>query len=199
MSKHLPNMLSFSRIPLSLLLPFLVNYSAWFVFVYVFAGLTDVLDGQLARKRNRCTDFGAKLDGFADIVFMLSCLVIVFGLQQLHRYIAVYVMVALAAIVVLKTFNVVLGRVKFRVWSTMHTKANKFTALPFFFVMPVLVVTGAVTVWLNVMLILLLLTVLVANAEETLILLRSKEYDANTPSIFALHKNKEKKIEALKR
>ncbi|MCL2530683.1 MAG: CDP-alcohol phosphatidyltransferase family protein [Oscillospiraceae bacterium] len=194
MPKHLPNVLSFSRIPLSILLPFLVNHSGWFVTVYVLTGLTDVLDGQLARKHSRCTDFGAKLDGFADIFFMLSCLVIVFGLQQLHRYIAIYVLVVLAMIVALKTFNVIFGRVKFRVWSTMHTKANKFTGLPFFFVVPVLVVTGAVTMWLNVILILLLLTVLVASAEEALILLRSKEYDANTTSIFAMNKCEEKEV-----
>ncbi|MCL2446498.1 MAG: CDP-alcohol phosphatidyltransferase family protein [Oscillospiraceae bacterium] len=196
MPKHLPNILSFSRIPLSILLLFLVNYSAWFVAVYVFTGLTDVLDGQLARKHGRCTDFGAKLDGFADLLFMLCCLVIVFGLQQLHRYFSIYVLVALAVIVALKIFNLLFGRIKFRVWSAMHTKANQLTALPFFFVVPVLVVTGAVTMWLNVILMLLLLTVFVANAEETLILLRSKEYDANTTSIFAMNKCEEKEVTA---
>ncbi|MCL2195286.1 MAG: CDP-alcohol phosphatidyltransferase family protein [Oscillospiraceae bacterium] len=192
--KHLPNLLSFSRIPLSILLPFLVNRSGWFVAMYVVTGLTDILDGQLARKHNRCTDFGAKLDGFADIVFTLSCLVIVFGLQQLHRYIAVYVMVTIGVIAALKVFNLVFGRVKFRVWSTMHTRANKLTTLPFFFVVPVLVVTGAVTMWLNIILMLLLTTVLAASGEETLILLRSEAYDANTSSVFALNKRNEEEV-----
>jgi len=193
MQKQLPNILSFSRIPLSILLPFLVNHSGWFVTVYVITGLTDILDGQLARKHGRCTEFGAKLDGFADMLFMLSLLVIVFALQQLHRFIALHVLIALAAVVMLKVTNLILGRVKFRVWSTMHTKANKVTAMPFLFLVPVLVVTGAVTLWLNVILALLLLLVLAANVEETLILLRCKTYDANTVSIFSLKKPKEEK------
>jgi len=197
MQKHLPNILSFSRMPLSVLLPFLVNREGWFVFVYAITGLTDILDGRLARKHGNCTDFGAKLDGLADLLFMASLLVVVFGLQQLHRYIALYVVIAVAAVAALKVANLILGRVKFRVWSTMHTKAIKLTGLPFFFLVPVLVVTGEVTIWLNVILTLLLTLVLAANVEETLILLLRKTYDANTTSIFVKKKIEEKEVAAV--
>ena len=34
----------------------------WFLVVYTFAGLTDVLDGWLARKTGSISEFGARLD-----------------------------------------------------------------------------------------------------------------------------------------
>lgn len=47
--------------------------------LFVFLGLTDFLDGYLARKYNKCTDFGKIIDGIADKFLMLSvtiCLLI---------------------------------------------------------------------------------------------------------------------------
>ena len=37
--------------------------------IYTFAGLTDVLDGWLARKTGRASEFGARLDSVADLLF----------------------------------------------------------------------------------------------------------------------------------
>ena len=38
--------------------------------LFVFLGLTDFLDGYLARKYNKCTDFGKIIDGIADKFLM---------------------------------------------------------------------------------------------------------------------------------
>lgn len=57
------------RIAASLFLPFFHVQSIWFLVIYTFAGLTDVLDGWIARKFGMESEFGARLDSIADLVF----------------------------------------------------------------------------------------------------------------------------------
>ena len=46
----------------SLFLLFLPLKSIWFFGVYTLTGFTDILDGWLARKTGRASEFGARLD-----------------------------------------------------------------------------------------------------------------------------------------
>ena len=57
------------RMAASLFLFFIPLKSIWFLVIYTFAGLTDVLDGWLARKTGRASEFGARLDSVADLLF----------------------------------------------------------------------------------------------------------------------------------
>ena len=57
------------RIALSLFLPFLPLRSAGFFAAYTVTGLTDVLDGWLARRTGTTSQFGARLDSIADLLF----------------------------------------------------------------------------------------------------------------------------------
>lgn len=43
--------------------------SIWFLVIYTFAGLTDVLDGWIARKTGSASEFGARLDSVSDLLF----------------------------------------------------------------------------------------------------------------------------------
>ena len=40
-----------------------------FYLLYTFCGITDVLDGTIARATNSTSEFGARLDGIADLIF----------------------------------------------------------------------------------------------------------------------------------
>ncbi|MCL2107280.1 MAG: CDP-alcohol phosphatidyltransferase family protein [Oscillospiraceae bacterium] len=182
--KHIPNLLSIARIPLSVSLLFLSKKPALFLVMYLITGLTDVLDGFLARRYGWVTKRGAKLDGAADILFMLCLLAVVLGMWK-QLSIESYVVAGLIAVAALKLVNLCFTRAKFKQWSTMHTLANKYTALPFFALVPVVVWTKAFP---NALLLALLLTVLAANLEETLILARMKEYDADCKSVIQLNK-----------
>lgn len=68
MAKHIPNILTIARF---FLIPFIIyfivvdNYPLAFAFL-VFSGLTDVLDGFIARKFNFITNFGKLIDPLAD-------------------------------------------------------------------------------------------------------------------------------------
>ena len=57
------------RMAASLILLIFPLRSAWFLAVYTLAGLTDALDGWLARKTGTVSEFGARLDSVADLLF----------------------------------------------------------------------------------------------------------------------------------
>jgi CDP-diacylglycerol--glycerol-3-phosphate 3-phosphatidyltransferase/cardiolipin synthase len=67
-----PNVLSFLRLPLALAFPFAAHAKEPALAVLALAGLTDVLDGWLARTNGQATSTGAVLDPIADKVFALS-------------------------------------------------------------------------------------------------------------------------------
>ncbi len=79
---NIPNLLTSFRI---LLIPvFLVIYympsdsaSFWAAFVFAVAGITDALDGWVARQFNQFTKFGAFLDPVADKVMVAASLIVV--------------------------------------------------------------------------------------------------------------------------
>lgn len=77
MLKHIPNALTMCRF---VLIPFIVgailekNYIVAFVFLTI-SGLTDVLDGFIARKFNFITNFGKLIDPLADKATQISTLI----------------------------------------------------------------------------------------------------------------------------
>ena len=73
MKKHIANIITGSRIIFSLLLVFIPLSSAWFCVFYLFCGLTDMIDGAIARKTGSVSKFGARLDTVTDFVFMFVC------------------------------------------------------------------------------------------------------------------------------
>lgn len=81
--KTIPNLLSLFRIVL--IIPFVIfflrgNYIAAAVFI-IISGITDALDGFVARKFNQITDLGKMLDPLADKLTLISimiCIVILF-------------------------------------------------------------------------------------------------------------------------
>ncbi len=77
MFKHVPNILTIVRfllIPIILILIFQENY-IWAFVVLTLSGITDILDGYIARKFNFVTDFGKLMDPLADKLTQISILV----------------------------------------------------------------------------------------------------------------------------
>lgn len=76
---NVPNTISLVRLMVTPFLPVL-----WFtydsplatLFLGLFVGLTDLLDGILARKLNQMTDLGALIDQLSDLIFESTCLII---------------------------------------------------------------------------------------------------------------------------
>lgn len=66
----IPNLLSLARIVMIIAtaLLYLYNYRATALILGIFAGVTDIFDGWLARKLNQVTELGAILDRLSDLV-----------------------------------------------------------------------------------------------------------------------------------
>jgi CDP-diacylglycerol--glycerol-3-phosphate 3-phosphatidyltransferase/cardiolipin synthase len=67
-----PNLMSALRLPLAAIFPFAARSQGKALAVLALAGLTDILDGWLARSDDQVTATGAVLDPIADKVFALS-------------------------------------------------------------------------------------------------------------------------------
>jgi cardiolipin synthase len=76
--KLLPNVISLFRIVVIFAAAgiFLAGFRMAGLLVAIPAGLSDYLDGYIARKRGQSTELGALLDGLADILFHLVCLTV---------------------------------------------------------------------------------------------------------------------------
>ena len=70
--KQCANILSTARIIAAILLFFLDEIKAPFIIIYVFCGLTDFVDGKLARKLNITSTLGAALDTIGDVLTYLA-------------------------------------------------------------------------------------------------------------------------------
>lgn len=81
----IPNALSFVRLLLVPLFVWLVlgpEEDEWALVVLMFSGVTDYLDGKLARQLNQTSKIGAILDPVADRLFILA-VVIVLGMRDI--------------------------------------------------------------------------------------------------------------------
>ena len=85
MLKQIANILTFCRLVLALLFLFMLLYSPYAqnktslfdtsLAVFIIAGLTDIIDGPIARKLNIATKFGRMLDPFVDKVLICGAFV----------------------------------------------------------------------------------------------------------------------------
>ena len=71
------------RMAASLILLIFPLRSAWFLAVYTLAGLTDALDGWVARKAGTASEFGARLDSIADLFFYAVLFLKIFPILKL--------------------------------------------------------------------------------------------------------------------
>ena len=126
--KQIPHILSVSRIALCLPLLMVDAMTVPFWVLYVMAGLTDMLDGFLARRWGVESKFGARLDSWADLVFVLAVGYKIFPWLKLP--VALWIMIGLIAVV--KIINAIsLYRIRHRI-EFLHTKANKLTGFLLF-------------------------------------------------------------------
>ena len=117
------NLITSCRILFSLLLLFFPALSPGFYGLYLAAGLSDMLDGFVARRTNSASPLGAKLDSMADIVFLAVCLIKLLPVLALPVWLWVWV----GLIALLRLVNVVSGFVRRKKLVLLHTRANKLT------------------------------------------------------------------------
>ena len=128
MKKHLANIITGSRILFSLPLLFVPLSSAGFYVLYLFCGLTDMIDGTIARKTGSVHPFGARLDTAADLVFVLVCAIKILPLMHMPVWLWVWI----ALITLMKILNIAVVLIRKKKLLSIHSVFNKITGLALF-------------------------------------------------------------------
>ena len=134
MKKHIANIITGSRIVLSLPLLFIPLSSAWFYALYLLCGFTDMIDGTVARKIKCASEFGARLDTVSDFVFMTVALIKF--VSYLHIPTGLWIWIGVIAMI--KLGNAVWGFVRTGKITFPHTVLNKITGL-LLFLLPMII------------------------------------------------------------
>ena len=128
MKKSMADFLTIFRIVCSIALLFCPVLSVPFYIVYIIAGMTDIFDGFVARKTKTVTDFGSKLDTVADFVLFIVCLIKLFPVLNIQKWIYIWAFV----IFVIKVINIIYGYVKYKKFISVHSVMNKVTGVLLF-------------------------------------------------------------------
>lgn len=131
--RYIPNLLSLARIILSLFLIFLYPMKLYFLLVYIFCGITDILDGFIARKINATSELGSKLDSFADMIIIFVVLFKFIPIMNLNLFMIVW----LICITILKSLCILVVFIRFNQFGMVHTYMNKITG-SLIFIYPIL-------------------------------------------------------------
>ena len=126
----MPNIITSIRVVCAVGLIVCPPFSTWFYALYLLGGISDVLDGFLARRLKKETKFGAKFDTVADMVFA----VVVILKVVLTIDIPVWLIVWIGGIAVIKCFNIVLGFVLHKRFVAEHTVLNKLCGVLLFLI-----------------------------------------------------------------
>lgn len=140
---NLPNLLTWFRIVLiPLFIAVLYLPSNWLtqhqanvtaMWIFIFAALTDWLDGYLARRLNQTSAFGAFLDPVADKLMVAAALIVLVELNRVSAIVALIIIGREITISALREWMANLGRSK-SVAVSMVGKiktATQMTAIPF--------------------------------------------------------------------
>ena len=117
----LANIITSCRIILSVIMLFFPAFSTVFYSLYLTAGFTDMIDGTVARKLGTNSEFGAKLDTFADMVFVAVVA------YKLYPLIKITKAIWIGLIAVIKVINLIYGFMVQKQFVSVHTIANKIT------------------------------------------------------------------------
>ena len=99
---------------------------AFFV-LYTLTGVTDVLDGWMARRMKIASQWGARLDSIADLLFYFVMLMKL--MPALSALLPWPFWCAVGAVVLVRLTAYAVAAVKFRRFAALHTKFNKLTGL----------------------------------------------------------------------
>ena len=128
MTKHIANILTGCRMFGSIFLLFLPAFSPGFYAAYILCGLSDMVDGTVARKTNSASKLGSQLDSIADTIFVAASLFKWLLAIRTPQWLWIWG----GMIAVIKIGNIIWGFVSRNRFISLHTTMNKVTGLLLF-------------------------------------------------------------------
>ena len=135
--KHLPNIFSSLRIVGAFALLLSNVSSSLFGVLYIVCGISDIVDGWLARKLKCVTRTGALLDSLADFCFVACCVWKLLPIFELPQWLWLWA----GVIVVIKVVNQLSALVMYGRCCFPHTLANKWAGFLLFIAVPMTLYT----------------------------------------------------------
>ena len=183
--KTIPNILSISRL---ILIPAMVIPAYYidnepearliFLIMFIIIGVTDKLDGTLARYLNQTTALGAKLDTIADMVFYP---LIALWLYRFESGVVGEWWNLIYFLLALYFFKMVTGKIKFGYVPAFHTIGAKTFSASLYFFMIIAMLDSALAKSIFPF---LCVIGFINQIEETYILLTRNSVDENIRSVF---------------
>ncbi|HCW52392.1 MAG TPA: CDP-alcohol phosphatidyltransferase [Clostridium sp.] len=176
----LPNLITLSRIFLSILLFMPKHLSITFFVIYTLCGLTDVLDGYIARTLNCTSKTGALLDSIADVVFTFVVLAVIIPMISWSRWMVMWIVI----IILIRIFSLIIGYIKYHALAFLHIYSNKAAGL-LFFLFPFMMIKIDVNISVG----LICSVAFLSAVEELIINMKSEKLERDITSIFQLKHN----------
>ena len=117
------NTITLFRIAASIVLLFCPVFSPAFYAFYIAAGLSDMLDGFVARKTDSVSKLGARLDTIADFLLVVVCLIKLLPVLRIPAWLYIWI----GIIALIKVINIISGFVVQKRFVTVHSVMNKAT------------------------------------------------------------------------
>ena len=128
MKKQIANLVTGCRMVCSIGMMFFPVFSSGFFAAYLLCGLTDMVDGTIARKTDAVSAFGAQLDSAADLIFVILASIKLLPAMELPGWVLAWGLLILA----IKLGNLVCGLTRKKGWVFPHTVLNKLTGFLLF-------------------------------------------------------------------
>jgi len=122
------NFITGLRIILSITLIFFKLDNTFFIILYSICGITDILDGYIARKTKTESRFGAKIDSIADLFFGIVIIKILYPIIVSNELCLIWII----AIGIMKLISLFVIFNKYKTFAIIHTYLNKVTGLLIF-------------------------------------------------------------------
>ena len=173
--KVVPNCITISRIVLTLLLLFLEPLGPAFIAVYILCGVTDLIDGVIARRTGTASSLGAKLDSAADTTLVGVALYTLYPFLGLPLGIILWIIL----IALIRAASILTALHRFKTYASIHTYGNKLAGFVLF-ITPILLPHVHHTLWATVVCIVATLSAV----EEFILLCSSSQLQLDRKGLF---------------
>ena len=116
------------------------TFSTTFNVIYIYCGISDMLDGFIARKSRSESEIGARLDSVADIIFVIVAMLKTLPFLNLTNGIIIWIVI----IAFIKVTNVICSYINHKKIVLPHAALNKITGFILFISLFVIVNTNSV-------------------------------------------------------
>lgn len=175
--KYIANIISIGRVVLLLALFFTFHNALLFLVLYLACGLSDVLDGYIARKTKTQSELGARLDSMADLILftVITVSIILWMGNEILIFLPWIIIIAF-----IRCTNIVIAACKYHSFAILHTLGNKLTGFLLFTTPLFILYRQSAVLWT------VCVVAILSAVEESVIHITSARLDINRRSIFKI-------------